>query len=497
MRTARDNTMGDFDRRWLFVLGAAPGLLGGCSSSTQAPAPQPISLIGEFYANSAGATSEISFTDATHYLLLKAGCTTGMQCVEGGTYVLNAAQDTLTLTNGDTGQSTEMPFAAIATAPAGTSGQSLRALNSPLTGDGGSSLTGDGGASLVRTGYSLLTFKLLGQLFDADGAALQNPVVPDPGGPKCHYPIVLESGFAATASTWQIGGVATDLTAAGHALVVANENQPFGSIADRVAALESTVAAAAKQCATVPGCDSSGVHLIGHSQGGLDAREYLRLHPPANAAADHLPPVVSLTTISTPNIGTPVADFILGLLQSGGVFTEGAGSAVASLLGYGVEATDVQNNPNVQAELHDISSANAPSFGSSHPAVAGVSYFAWAGFSVNPGVSLHPEHVTGAFPSACDGKVFAYQDSAGVHDYPNSVVLIPTAFVIGSDSPNDSTVPIESAKALPGATFMGCIPADHLAELGYTTDAQRSWSHFDHKAFYRSIAAQLAQLETH
>ena len=57
-----------------------------------------------------------------------------------------------------------------------------------------------------------------------------------------------------------------------------------------------------------------------------------------------------------------------------------------------------------------------------------------------------------------------------------------------------STIP--SAKALPGSTFMGCIPADHLAEVGHTTSSTSDWTGFDHNRFYRYVAAGLSKLET-
>jgi triacylglycerol lipase len=326
----------------------------------------------------------------------------------------------------------------------------------------------------------------------------------DAGTGTCRYPIVLEHGFAASnepSSPWRFDGVADDLMAQGHALVVADEVQPFADVGARAATMATTIASVAAQCANTPGCDPSGVHVIAHSFGGLHAREYLRLHPPANAAADGLPPVVSLTTISTPNYGSNIADVGLSVVQSGGALTQAAADAFAGLFGSTFTSDRLADDPDVAAALHDLSEANAPAFADAHPAVDGVSYFAWAGVSVNPDYLLHPidgAHVTGAFPDDCAGQVFAnVGDDGTVHDYPTALALFAAHDITGhgGSDPNDGMATVASAKALPGSTFMGCIPADHLAEVGHTSSAATSWTGFDAKAFYRYVAAGLAQIE--
>ncbi len=52
------------------------------------------------------------------------------------------------------------------------------------------------------------------------------------------------------------------------------------------------------------------VNLIGHSQGGIDARYVMSVRPDL---------VASVTTVGTPNTGTPVADALLDFLLSGQV----------------------------------------------------------------------------------------------------------------------------------------------------------------------------------
>ena len=49
-------------------------------------------------------------------------------------------------------------------------------------------------------------------------------------------------------------------------------------------------------------------------------------------------------------------------------------------------------------------------------------------------------------------------------------------------------VTVESAK---WGTFMGCIPADHLDEVGQPRDGTHRFTGFSHIAFYRGIASNL------
>jgi hypothetical protein len=116
---------------------------------------------------------------------------------------------------------------------------------------------------------------------------------------------------------------------------------------------------------------------------------------------------------------------------------------------------------------------------------------------VNPNPVLHPIHperVTGTMPANC-GPSLAFQN----HAFATNTLLVAAHDITGhflEQLPNDGMATVESAKGLPGATFMGCLPADHLAEVGHfeSTD-QQAWSGFDHKIFYRFMASVLADAE--
>ncbi len=319
------------------------------------------------------------------------------------------------------------------------------------------------------------------------------------GPATCHYPIVLEHGFGASnesASIWAFNGVAQDLMAAGHVLVVADEVQPFGTAAARAATMAVTLANVQAQCQTTPGCDPSHVHVIAHSFGGLHSREYLRQHPPANAQADGLPAVLSLTTISTPNYGTNVADTALAAIDVGGPAGAAIADTLSGLFGQTFTSGDLASNPDIVGALHDLSEANAPAFAADHPAVDGVSYFAWAGFSTSQ--LTRPFDPVGPFPAECQGQVFSVSDGSGTHDHPTIALLTATQAITGhylSEIANDGMGTIASAQALPGSQFLGCIPADHLAEVGYAPADASDWTGFNYKEFYRYVAAGLAALE--
>jgi len=56
--------------------------------------------------------------------------------------------------------------------------------------------------------------------------------------------------------------------------------------------------------------------------------------------------------------------------------------------------------------------------------------------------------------------------------------------------PNDGMATVESAK---WGNFRGCIPADHLDEVGQVGHhGKLRWTGFDHLRFYRNVAFDLA-----
>jgi triacylglycerol lipase len=154
------------------------------------------------------------------------------------------------------------------------------------------------------------------------------------------------------------------------------------------------------------------VHIIAHSMGGLDARCMLAKNLNGLADAGR---VVSISTISTPHHGSPVADLLLG-------HPMGLEFPFRDFLAQFASA-------NAHALL-DLTTTGAPGFTERDP-VPGIRYFAYAG--------------------------------AGV----GSALLFPTHLLIeASEGENDGMVSIQSA-TWPTNLAERWDNADHFAEIGY------------------------------
>ncbi len=193
-------------------------------------------------------------------------------------------------------------------------------------------------------------------------------------------------------------------------------------------------------------------NLIAHSQGGVDAR-YL-----ASGLADER--VVSVTTISTPHHGTPVADVALGLVTGLGLDSWQVDLALAELGGWlGVGELAALD------QLADLSTDGMAAFNLAHPDVPGVWYTSWAGHS-------------------CDWLDWDCQGDQG-----GEVVtpFLATSHWINSlvAGANDGMVPVSSAV---WGDYLGEFSADHFDEVGQIAGAVEA---FDHRAFYVGEAQRL------
>jgi triacylglycerol lipase len=118
---------------------------------------------------------------------------------------------------------------------------------------------------------------------------------------------------------------------------------------------------------------SGEIHVIAHGRGGLDARCLLAQNLLGLAGGGR---IVSLSTISTPHHGSPVADLLLGHpLRLEFPFRNFLAGFVA------VDAH----------ALLDLATTGAPGFKEKDP-VSGVRYFAYAGAGLGPAL-LYPTHV--------------------------------------------------------------------------------------------------------
>jgi triacylglycerol lipase len=288
---------------------------------------------------------------------------------------------------------------------------------------------------------------------------------PEPSGQPTRLPIILAHGFdASPTNRWGFNGVAEALRADGHTVYVATV-PPYDSPEVRAAYLAKYVDQAIADGA-------EGVNIIAHSMGGLDSRYLI-------SSMGYGKYVWSLTTISTPHQGSGVADAVLSVLD-GLHADDDLIDALASL--WGRTYSDVADDSHVRAALEGISEKQAAAFNETNPDDPQVFYQSWAGVSSVAGIKNPQDR------SACENLILGdYQ-----HADAMNASLVPMAGFVAHGwhlYPNDGMVRVESAK---WGTFRGCIPTDHLDEVGYQHDGPDERTRFDHLRFYRNLAYELA-----
>lgn len=285
------------------------------------------------------------------------------------------------------------------------------------------------------------------------------------------YPVLLLHGMAGFEKLKNIpvtyfNGVRDDLAAHGETSVYTTLAPPYDTSEERAKVLRTQIDDILKMTG------KSKVNLIGHSQGGIDAR--LLASPSGIGYGDR---IASVTTVATPHRGSRVADLALGLI--GGI-PEATVDAVTGALLDLVEKSvyDLQSDPHLRAQMTEISES----------------------------------YMTGTFnPKYIDDPRVAYtsyggrtnyesgSDTCGAAAFPNDPtkidvaqpLLAPTAIFLeaGSGHSNDGLVTVESAR---WGTFLACVPADHLKEVGQIEmSGTDPISQFDHLAFFRTVVARV------
>jgi triacylglycerol lipase len=286
------------------------------------------------------------------------------------------------------------------------------------------------------------------------------------------HPIVLAHGFdASTTNRWSFYQVEATLRADGH-VVHAAQVSPYKGVPERAAQLRGHVDAAQRECRAQPGCDASQVHIIAHSMGGLDSRYLI-------SRLGYGDRVASLTTISTPHRGSAIADVLLELIPDD---LHGAINALASLWGRTFTERDLADGSDLAAALSSISERTTrETFNPQVPDDPRVTYLSWAGVSSFLAIPSSKDRV------ACEGHL---ETRFGIREATDASLVLAAPFVAhGAElRPNDGMVTVESAK---WGKFMGCIPADHLGEVGQPAGISHPLTGFSHLQFYRRIASSL------
>jgi triacylglycerol lipase len=212
---------------------------------------------------------------------------------------------------------------------------------------------------------------------------------------------------------------------------------------------------------------ASKVNLIGHSQGGLDARV---------VAHDHPEVVASVTTIATPHGGTPVADVALKIDSDPN--EQALVDDLVKLVG--IPLYDAAGNTTSLAKsLEQMSTPGMKAFNAQYTDAPGIPYQSFAGRSnlslAQPDCDVAYEQ---PFLSPFDMTL----------DPVNALLSVPAAICNGAQipaAPNDGLIRVADAK---WGTFRGCMPADHFDEigqlLGASPGAGNDWAYLD---FYSQL----------
>lgn len=337
--------------------------------------------------------------------------------------------------------------------------------------------------TLVATAAACGTPPLVGAPETPDAGPQDGGEVPDAGqamdagtpdagrGPP--YPIVLSHGFfgfdtfAGLDFFTYYFEVKDSLAAEGELLVFTPTVDPFNDSATRSAQLEREIEG------ILASTGAARVNLIAHSQGGLDARLVANRRPELIAA---------VVTVSTPHRGTPVSDLV-----SRGLTDPQARAAVDALVNLAASPlwTEANGQSSITSALAQFETTKMAEFNARVVDQPGVRYFSVAGRSALRRAAETCEAGDGTRPPfirAFDGTVD-----------PLSPMLDATEFIISPNIldpvANDGLVPVTSAK---WGTFLGCVPADHLDEIGQIGGLGPGLGNdWRHKPFYGSLVAFL------
>lgn len=318
----------------------------------------------------------------------------------------------------------------------------------------------------------------VGLVWDPFGwcSAPKPPLGPEPAGSPTQFPIVLAHGFnTSTTNFWRFNDVDVELEKDGH-VVRLGSVPPFDTpqvraefLADQVDALLAETGA-------------SKVNLVCFSMGGIDCR--FLVSPAGLGFGDK---VASLTMISSPNRGSFVADVATKVLP--GTDDSAAIDALATM--FGKTFSDVAEDSHIVAALQSMSEAAMVEFNADIVDADGVFYQSWAGFSSVGGFAHPDENAESRACTDANGKVQMLRHP-GTRDRMDALLVASAAFVAHGTElrPNDGVSSVESSK---WGLFRGCIPADHLDQVGQIDDVGANHqTGFDYLRFYRNLAFDLA-----
>lgn len=193
---------------------------------------------------------------------------------------------------------------------------------------------------------------------------------------------------------------------------------------------------------------SAKIHIIAHSMGGLDARFVISKNLNGLGTAGR---IVSLSTVSTPHLGSPIADFLVGPQNPVDYVAYVAITAALQRLGLPVGG------------LGNLTTSFAEQFNKENPDSSDVKYFYYAGAGVESALLI------------------------ALHAYIEAVSKSP------AERANDGLVTVASAKCtgVPEQPWK----TDHIGEVGHNLDRPPDFkSSFDHLSAFARIVQRLSAL---
>jgi triacylglycerol lipase len=319
------------------------------------------------------------------------------------------------------------------------------------------------------------------------GVGCLAPATPAPKHTPARYPVLLVNGIDTSPLfrySDRILRVMTEL--GGHQVFLATLT-PYEATRRRTPLLWKRIQEVRSQTG------AEKVNLICHSLGGLDCRYLVSPHGLAADLGEGgiAATVASITTVGTAHRGTRISDVLLGLMpdgERGEVLND-----FASLVGDWFSEEALRNDPHLREALLALSITQAAAFNSEITDAPGILYQSWAGYS-RPFGEASAEHDT-LLAELCrtsDGQ--SGLPARGKHDYM-ALMLVPFTDVVGRSGddfvPNDGLAAVDSAR---WGNFRGCIPADHMEQLGQRNLPDVNVQNgFDVARFYANIAGELAE----
>ena len=276
-------------------------------------------------------------------------------------------------------------------------------------------------------------------------------------GNSTRYPIILVHGFMGWDERWWLEyfyDVAETLHEDGFSV--------FAAALDPVASSEVRSRQLLTFVDDVRTClCAEKVNLLGHSQGGLDAR---MLVGPLNRADS----VASITTIASPHLGFQLADDVIANRGLGPRFLD-----ALAILASTVFLGPAEDQADFRATLNSMTIESRRIYNETYPDPPSVPIYSYAGFT----------GVLSDGGSVCQSGERA---SPNRGDRVEPALLAMYGILGGPRTANDGIVP---TAACVWGRFMGCLAADHFDQIGQVSGLS---DRFNFREFYREHAAFLA-----